>query len=122
MDEKEIRERNRLIALFEGYREIPGWDGYEFGYTLHPTIDVACIGDIQLDYHLSWNSLMPVVEKIENELGKLLRIEGYICDATSAANDNPRLPPFRIIRDTNKKIDSVWQVVVEIIKWYNSAQ
>lgn len=131
MENKELIEGNRLIAIFCGYREIKGWDGYEYGYTLHPTINVGCIGDMELKYHFSWDWLMPVVEKIEALSDKLVEkiyvsIDGKKCamwnyfDPTEVlrVRDSNSTMKFRKIADS--KLSATWLCCVDFIKWYNS--
>jgi len=73
LEQNEIIEGNRLIAVFDGYREIADYDGYEYAYTLHPTIDVVPIGDVNLRYHSSWDWIMPVLRKIKDWLNGMRR-------------------------------------------------
>ena len=96
------QEGNKLIAEFMGKKFIEDgnsmWDG---------KVSI-CVEN--LEYHSSWNWLMPVVEKIEKTyevsiIGKECEIadNGYewksICKSTSES-----------------KIDAVWQTVVKFIK------
>lgn len=77
-------------------------------------------------YHSSWDVLMPVVEKIENEIGKHYSVETYrflyghhlkgqryyciIHDAGDA---------LQLEVQSDSKIEAVWICVTEFIKWYN---
>lgn len=76
------------------------------------------------DYHTNWNNLMLVVEKIENvENGlhvvvttrhvAIWFIEGRK-DFTSITFEYPDHP--------EKKIEYLWQAVVQFIQWYNETQ
>jgi len=126
MEDKEIVEGNRLIALFEGYREIPNWDVYDFGYTRHPTINVGCYGDIQLEYHRKWGWLMPVVEKIEKipmedgrgEVNPIVTIECNYCIISQGGENT--IVEVVWADEERTKIQAVWQAAVEFIKWYNT--
>lgn len=76
-------------------------------------------------YDLSWDFLMPVVEKIEDK---------YCTELTSSFDwdgekynkqymfriyrNNTRVAP-KISNPNSNKIEAVWHVVVEFIKWYN---
>lgn len=111
MDGKEIVEGNRVIARFMGYREIRGWDGWEYGYTLHPTINAGCTSDIELRYYLSWDSLMPVVKEISDMVYNHHWDEQY----------NPRGRWVAIANELqNVNLENVWFCVVKFIQWYNS--
>jgi len=122
MEDKEIVEGNRLIALFEGYREISGWGGYEFGYTRHPTIDVACYGDIQLEYHRKWGWLMPVVEKIESMQNSRFGVDitPYGVEVFDYSEESARQVAACQKDHGDKKIEILWLTVVDFIKWHNT--
>lgn len=112
MEEKEIIEGNTMIHDWMGHRRMKskGWE--------HCWIGAEKAEDLK--YHMSWSWLMPVVLKIE-ECGKLVRIEGYVCEMTAAVNENPRFPPFKIKRHRNSKIQATWEACIEFIKWHNEA-
>ncbi len=112
MKDEEILEGNKLIAEFMGVKI--GIDKYSW----RPGV-IDPLREEHLAYHKEWGWLMPVVEKIEWEHGKLFVIEGFACTVIAAANENPRVVPFKIKKHTNKKIDSVYQAVISFIKWYN---
>jgi uncharacterized protein YyaL (SSP411 family) len=92
---------NKLIAEFMGLK-----DGAKY---FSPTLEVAesvglgmHIYPDEMRYHISWDWLMPVVEKImwDNDIedNECTNIEEALCDA---------------------KIDRVYEAVVEFIKTYN---
>ena len=64
-----------------------------------------------LKYHSDWNSLMGVVEKIE-EIGFDVKIS---TNYTSISNYNPIVQEFG-----GKKIEVVFQAVVKYIEWHNA--
>jgi hypothetical protein len=72
-------------------------------------------------YHDRWDELMPVVEKIES-LGysvNILRDDCSIYDNSFKHTGSG----FRIsIKNTNDKIKSVLQAVIQFIEWYNKEQ
>ncbi len=120
----DIQEGNKLIAEFMDDMDLhahpdkkqpPFWIRRQSG-GLCPFVNIDAI---DMKYHSSWDWLMPVVDNIEQN-GKIVRIEGYVCEITSASNENPRLTPFNIHRHTNRKMESVFMAVVDFIKWYNA--
>lgn len=131
MEEKETIEGNKLIACFDGYRELKDYDGYEYAYTLHPTIAVAVIGDMELKYHCSWSALMPVVEKISRIplIGDGTRPaephETYYPYTFGMLNPDGR-PMVRIHASTlfeaDTLIEATWLAVVDFVKWYSTQQ
>jgi len=98
----EIIEGNKLIAEF--MKQWKGVDCYMYGKDYY--------GFENLRYHLSWDWLMPVVEKIDSILFGETKIEGRWCEIQT-----PTTQPIRV-RGVNK-IDAVWLAVVEFIKFYN---
>ena len=121
MDDKEILEGNRLIALFDGgvlEKNDPNF--YE-------TFTQADIGHIlwvgfypdALEYHTSWDWLMPVVGKIyELRKGEAKRLAPIMKGTTWVTKyDGPVWDVERELRAVN--IDKLWQSVVNFIKWYN---
>jgi hypothetical protein len=102
---------NKLIAEFMGYEKYPiegKSDGYKVilkrGYT--PTY--SCIGNLQ--FHLSWDWLMPVVEKI-GSIGYIVSIEGHNC----------RIEGDHILFTSKRynKMQSTYETVIEFIEWHN---
>lgn len=112
MDSKEVN--NALIAEFMGLRfHKIGW------------VDVCHIdGNYEcekLKYHTSWDWLIPVVEKIEQQgciieiwlsLGKGCRIQKPITQGES----------YQAVMESNSTIEAVWLTVIEYITWYNSTK
>jgi hypothetical protein len=94
-------EENTLIAEFMGFQKTDiGW------YDSEETLTSEVFGSDNtfdfLNYHKSWDWLMPVVEKImwDNDItdDSCTKIADALCDA---------------------KIDRVYDAIVEFIKWYN---
>ena len=134
MTEQEIIEGNKSIAIFLEYKE--GFPHYVDEYGYNQCAEGFDIPDknheshfddkddhqfslIQLEFHSSWNWLMPVVEKIES-LGFDTRIQGItedtfyqICEITDIVNNEITY------QKTNSKILSVWLTVIEFIEWCN---
>ncbi len=112
MDNQEIIEGDKLIAEFMNHY----WVG-SAGFTYNDSLDCEELKSLQYNFDFNW--LMAVVSKIEWEHGKLVRIEGFGCEITSASNENPIHKPFRVYRHKVTKIQAVWCAVVEFIEWYN---
>jgi hypothetical protein len=123
-----IIENNRLIAEFMGARFIGnGMNSPTSKDILVPvhgsrridTIDLG-MGKI-LEYHKSWNWLMPVVEKIEslvfkNDNNPNVTI-GSNCYCVIQDNKS-ELFEFTGMEET--KLFSTYTAIVEFIKWYNT--
>jgi hypothetical protein len=92
-----IEENNKLIAEFLGY------ETYEMNGVLNVEYSENNIRTIQdTHYHIDWNWLMEVVEKILNICLELDSMEMYYN-----------------ITDSIPKIDKAYNDCVEFIKWYN---
>lgn len=62
MEQNEILRRNKLIAEFDGWKEFK----YAGQLYWHPERNITVFRKPEeLEYHISWDWLMPVVEKIE---------------------------------------------------------
>lgn len=107
-----VLENNKLIAEFMGI--------------VYPMLDnVIVIDNVvtkedDLQYHKSWDWLMPVVEKIEATLdddgyGNNVLIETSSCTILSV-NDGSVVIGFT---EGITKREATYQAVVEFIKWYN---
>jgi hypothetical protein len=90
-----IRINNKLIADFMGIDFIVR-DGFDKN------------GESFLKYHTSWNSLMPVVEKIM----AITDMEGVRKDRLDF--EKSLIAKYHIGTD----IDTVWAAVVNFIQWY----
>lgn len=77
--------------------------------------------DIEFDivYHLSWDALMPVVEKIES-LGGAIQIDEGNIFLHFPMETQKNLVRFNYKEVKTTKIMSVFQACVQFIKWYNS--
>lgn len=68
-----------------------------------------------MEYHSSWQWLMPVVDKIE-KIGASVFIQNDAC----WIKPNFLKPKFTISNlSDNSKIEAVWLSVIEFINWYN---
>lgn len=90
-------EGNRLIADFMA----------------NPTVNSPHLrSDWELEYHRSWSSLMPVVEKIES-MGYKTVIMKASC---SIYNSQYNVDPF----ERATKIEAIYNHVIDFILWHNS--
>lgn len=119
MQETKILEGNKLIAEFMGWKSnhnhLPLTNKYNHGnFEIWIDFNTDPIMCSDLKYHLLWDWLMPVVEKIEgmmywvNMVGKEVWIQDEKLDTIIE-------PLFG-----STKIEAIWQTVVEFIEWYNS--
>lgn len=110
---KDILEGRILIDDFMGYTVTERIDEYKVYVWKNKTHYVVheCHRE-EGEYHTSWDWLMPVVEKIEKKKGVHFVISELGCDIYSFGKhiSNCR---------EETKILTVWQAVVEFIKWYN---
>jgi hypothetical protein len=77
-------------------------------------------------YHLIWDELMPVVEKIEHVGLVKVSITEKNCyiDTTGVENEDPaymkRLNKFKGINlDDETKIEATYRAVIQFIQWFN---
>lgn len=127
---QEIIDGNKLIAEFMGMKEkldfqLPKTD--EGGY--YP-INKKGEYDLteyftpysHLDYHSSWDWLMPVVEKIETltafdgrgEVNYIVSIEANQCIISQGGEGEIEY------EQSEAKIGATWKAVVQFINWYNT--
>ena len=108
-----METNNNLIAEFLGYID----NGCsEEGFLIDPKTNYdVCIDSLQ--FHIDWNWLMQVVEKIESLDGHL-----HICDNDVFVHFPKRIKGcVRINGESLKlsKIEAVYNACVEFVKWYN---
>ena len=104
-----METNNKIIAEFLGYID----NGCsEEGFLIDPETNYdICIDSLQ--YHLDWNWLMEVVEKIES-LGFFFEIKSNWVRITKKRE----IIVIRWEQDKNK-IEATYNACVEFIKWYN---
>jgi len=118
METIEILEGNKLIAEFMGYEKytIKGKsDGYRIVKINTGITFDSCVGS--LEFHSSWDWLMPVVEKIELS-GYVVNIKGISVSISRLLADDSIVQ--YVCGNLSKKIELVYITVIEFIKWYNS--
>ncbi|MDZ7691906.1 MAG: hypothetical protein U5K69_12395 [Balneolaceae bacterium] len=75
-------------------------------------IPLAFLAIDDMKFHVSWKWLMPVVLKIEEDLGHTVRIEGTYCQVI--IDDDTT---FEVEADT--KLEAVWRAIVEFLESRN---
>jgi hypothetical protein len=124
-----ILEGNKLIAEFMGAKFEPEW---RFLANLDNPIEPTWVFEVaptqhscknwsneSLQYHESWDWLMPVVEKIENMEVNNVFYEVLIADRCCSISIGKESEHFWVstgIFECSSKIDAVWQTVVKFIK------
>lgn len=120
MSEQEIIEGNKLIAEFIGIKQ------NDFGHWInkdHLLGSQSKLFDFELKYHSSWDWLMPVVEKIENDLQDSFNVDiinKNQCEIVR--NGNEFICGYGFETVNHSKIEAVYNSIVEFIKWYNLCQ
>lgn len=114
MKKNEILEGNKLIAEFNGLSYCTKYM-YEGWYKNSEHNNRICDFD-GLKYNTSWDWLMPIVMKIE-ELGYEVNIKGIKCSVNCVLEENPIIS--YVLGEKSKKIELLFTVIVEFIKWYN---
>jgi len=120
-------ENNKLIAEFMGYGYqlssyyIPKFGLYKSQYG-GGIVWEDCFRAEELQYHKDWNWLMEVVEKIESlEIFDTdyftFRIDGGLSAIVEDMYGNVIVDSVGL--DCDSKIEYVYYVAVEFIKWYN---
>jgi hypothetical protein len=119
MTAQEVLNGNKLIAEFMGYVYIGG-SGL---FYVDSNKQAWAIERVQ--FHSSWDWLMPVVEKIESMERKYdtdskisfrwrVEIKRQTCYIQYCFTGKGK----ELLIDANTKIEAVWVAVVEFIKWF----
>lgn len=110
----ETQQNNKLIRDFIPELEVKFCD-----YNGEILINIKELSINNLEFHKSWDWLMPVIEKIES-LGYFVMINKW----TSVYEDEKRRTigdlNFLINKEKGSKIENTYKAVVEFIKWYNN--
>jgi hypothetical protein len=130
LTDKDIENGNKLIAEFM----VPNWESLKDGNYLSVesfgldliTATCLCAGDYsQFRYHVSFDSLFRVIEKIEDIDGGLsyfITLSGHLCIIKYIQNiysDDDELVVEYSGLDSDSKIQNYWCAIVEFIKYYN---
>ena len=123
MTKEEIIEGNKLIAEFMG--GVYDSDVNEYWFYLNPPNWTSKFAPTtyELKYHSSWDWLMPVVEKIENDLKDSFNVDivnNNQCEIVK--NGSKFICGYGFETVYNSKIEAVYYSVVAFIKWYNSCK
>jgi len=113
MNREEIIEGNKLISEFMGLRSFED-DRYGKMWT-NPVDKGSCF---TLQYHSSWDWLMPVVEKLES-LGYGFTVDPWGMEVIEYLSGEEELI-IKIQKDEETKLEQYYYCVLETIKWYNS--
>lgn len=125
MEQHEIMEGNRLIALFMGsVRHVEGDVGESEEYEYYDGTGMTGGYLRNFCYHYSWDWLMPVIEKISKIpiLESRTNQEVHFPTTFGMPSEEGK-PMFRFycatlfIADT--LIEAAWLAVVDFIKWHN---
>jgi hypothetical protein len=108
---KMTTENNKIIAKFMGATLTKD---LQIMYPVYEG-DSSYVKDLK--YHLDWNWLMEVVEKIESILpdDSIITIEYKNCFIPVLDDEEP----FTIEGGGKTKIEAVYNACLEFIKWYN---
>jgi hypothetical protein len=96
MTQQQIQKGNKIIAEFDGWRYVKNDDSF----SKPPNI----LFSQELEYHQSWDWLMPVIEQINEKC----KHTGYV--------DTLEISHLRLV---STKIDYAYYAALEYIKWYN---
>ncbi len=114
-------ENNKLIAEFMGAELGNGTDDHPIVYINIPTYcGEQTLSASMLKYHKRWDWLMPVIEKIENDIGHAVVISQE--NVTIIEHDSKSNLNELIYVDEGSKLESVYKAVVDFIKWYNKSK
>jgi hypothetical protein len=121
-DEKKIEVGNQLIAEFMGVKKESTFAGERYIYEIFNNKYST-----ELYFHKSWDWLMPVLIKIENELDVVtsIQINRYKNVGLKEIFGETDVCLFEgqhdtIIKDSSLKIEALWKAIVEFLIWYNS--
>lgn len=111
-----MKTDNELIAEFMGIQVYQTWAEMDA-----VPIDKLSIWSLpeQLDYHLNWSKLMPVVEKISENYDFTIQFYAGECNCycTKQTDDAVDIPGVGHGGFT-PKIESVYRSVVAFVKWH----
>lgn len=104
MTHQEIRDGNELMNNFMGSTIKIHQDDVK-------DIPLAFLKPEDLKFHLAWKWLMPVVIKIEEDLGYNVRIEGNTC-AVIVDEET------KFESEAETKMEAVWTSLVDFLSWH----
>lgn len=98
--QEQIIEGNKLLAKFMGCQYLDKGNRY---HTVNP------------NYHGNWNTLMPVVEKIE----RLFDVGDFVINAAGVSIVMEKDGIYYAYSESDSKIEATWLACIAFIKWYN---
>lgn len=113
----QITENNKLIAEFIGLTEQKDSSKRFLGQWFDNEGIINGQRNVYLLFHNSWNWLMPVIDKLENQ-GVEITIGRMFCEIKYQDVFN-KDKHFDIRIVSGVKINAVNGAIVELIKWYN---
>ena len=140
MGEKEIKDGNLWIAEFIGWTfdvkdgQVKCYFNGKLRWQDTERFMVQLFNsESGFAYHLKWEQLMPVVEKIEVLQSPLFQkvwvsINGNECsiwtyfDVSEALRTQHQDGKFKIKRSSKSKITATWLAVTDFLTWYNQQQ
>lgn len=111
MIQDQIREGNKLIAEFMSQP----LNSTQVTFS-NPRKEV--IVDRSFKYNVSWDWLMPVIEKIEQQ-GCIVEIWLSLGKGCRIQKPQSKTQSWHVVMESNSTIEAVYFSVVEFIKWYN---
>lgn len=128
MTAEEIKQGNELIAKFMGIEEVIKEDVTTYRLTNSPyCILKQCSHFPSIPFNVSWDWIMPVVEKINtlnlNKDGSEqfeVTISHNACEIVRLWCGNIQGRWGTGTYNKLSTIESVWKACIEFIKWYNS--
>ena len=129
-------EGNKLIAEFMGYINVTPSDK---DFNIYEKEGNKMMEAMSMQYHTSWDWLMPVVEKIETTKydisnfqssydRRVGRTEAFgdvyaIYNGVDGWSGSVSIDLGRyingVVKHSSSKIEATWQGVIEFIQWYN---
>jgi len=124
MEANTIVKGNKMVAEFMG--ATPFGSGIDFsGYEFTDSPIYNSVKKLyhfeDIEYHTSWDWLMPVVEKIQSLACNVNIINNYCQIIKFESGDTP--PSYQRTQTmAHTKIENVYNAVVQFITWYNQQQ
>lgn len=103
MQQEEINKGSRLIENIMG-------STIKIGQEDVKDIPLAFLSVEDMKFHISWKWMMPVIIKIEEDLGYPVQIKGKSCKIAAGGDT-----VFEYEGDT--KLEAIWLAVVNFLDW-----
>jgi len=131
MENKEILEANTLIAIFMGAKPCKNfwnedalmhqdWEHSEWSNRIQDNFETTAYKPNQLEYHSSWDWLMPVVEKIAKDYDfNLWSTNDFWACNISRQDVSVTEHPIGDMGGA-EPIYCVYKAVIQFLTWYNN--